>query len=258
MLYFKYAAMNLRSAAQYRASMWMMTIGQFAVSFLGFVGIYLLFDRFGTLAGWTLGEVALCFAIINTAFSLTECYARGFDRFHNMVSNGGFDRVLLRPRGTILQVLGSDFDVTRLGKLLQSAAVLALAITWLGATWTAAKIVTLVLMITGGVFIFTGIFILSATVCFFTVQGLEFLNIFTFGADELAAYPLTIYNKWVRRFFTFIIPFGTINYLPLMYLTGRAPGGALYMLTPLLGMLFLLPCVLVWRWGVRRYLSTGN
>jgi ABC-2 type transport system permease protein len=119
--------------------------------------------------------------------------------------------------------------------------------------------VTLVLMVVSGVFIFTGIFMLGATICFFTVQGLEVVNIFTDGGREIASYPLSIYNKWLARFFTFVIPFGCINYLPLLYIVGRADGnGILYMLSPLFGILFIVPCVFVWRFGVKHYLSTGS
>jgi ABC-2 type transport system permease protein len=107
------------------------------------------------------------------------------------------------------------------------------------------------------VFIFSGIFILGATVCFWTVEGLEFLNIFTDGGRELASYPMTIYTEWIRRFFTFIIPFGCMNYLPLMYLTDRA-ANPLYALAPLFGIIFIAPCLLVWGIGVRHYRSTGS
>jgi ABC-2 type transport system permease protein len=179
--------------------------------------------------------------------------------FSSFVNSGSFDRILLRPRGTVLQILGSNFEITRVGRLSESVIVLIIALSLLDVTWSAPKIITLVLMILSGVSIFTGIFILGATVCFFTVEGLEFINIFTDGGREIAQYPLTIYPKWVMRFFTFIIPFGSFNYLPLMYITGRASENvALYMLSPVMGMAFLLPCLAVWRFGVRRYLSTGN
>jgi ABC-2 type transport system permease protein len=117
--------------------------------------------------------------------------------------------------------------------------------------------ITIAMMIAGGTAVFSGVFILGATVCFFTVEGLEFINIFTDGGREIASYPLPVYGKWVSRFFTFIIPYGCINYLPLMYLTGRATF-LLYMFTPLLGFLFIFPCLLVWRFGVRHYVSTGS
>lgn len=259
MIYFKYIKMLLKSFLQYRLSMWLTITGQFFVSFFAFFGMYLLFQRFGTIRGWTFAEVAMCFAVIHTAFAVTECYARGFDLFSGFIIRGDFDRILLRPRGTILQIFGSNFEITRIGRLIQSFIVLGLALSWLETSLDFTKIITLIFMIISGVFIFTGIFMLGATICFFTVQGLEIVNIFTDGGKEIAAYPLNIYTKWIARFFTFIIPFGCINYLPLMYIVGKAGDNSiLYMVTPLFGMFFIVPCVFVWRLGVRHYLSTGN
>jgi ABC-2 type transport system permease protein len=259
MLYTKYVRMNLKALLEYRLSTLLMILAQFLTTFFWFISLYLLFRRFGSLAGWSFEEVALCFAVTNMAFSVSECIARGFDIFSRMVVRGDFDRVLLRPRSTILQIMGSGFEVTRFGRLLQGLIVLFLIIPRINIIWTIDKIVTLLFMIIGGTTVFTGVFILGATVCFFTVEGLEFINIFTDGGRELASYPLPIYGKWVQRFFTFIIPFGCVNYLPLMYLTGRAAQyPALYMLTPLLGILFIFPCLLVWKFGVRHYTSTGS
>ncbi len=259
MLYLKYVKMNIRSFLQYRLDTFFAILGQFVGSAGTFLGIYLMFRRFSSLGGWSLGEVSLCFAVSMAAFAISECFARGFDLFSGFVKSGDFDRILLRPRSTVLQVMGSNFELTRLGRLTQAGFALYLAIGWMDLHWDIAKVFTLVFMVIGGACVFTGIFILGATVCFFTVEGLEFVNIFTDGGRELASHPLTIFNKWIRRFFTFILPLGCINYLPLMYLTGRAERyTALYMLSPLLGIAFLLPCLLIWRAGIRRYLSTGN
>lgn len=259
MIYFKYIKMLLKTWLQYRIAMWLTILGQFFVSFFLFLGMYLLFERFGTISGWTFGEVAICFAVIQTSFAISECFARGFDMFSNFIIKGEFDRVLLRPRSTILQIFGSEFEITRIGRLIQSFVVLGLAISWLNVPLDFIKTATLILMIISGVVIFTGIFILGATICFYTVEGLEVVNIFTDGGKEIAAYPLNIYNKWLTRFFTFIIPFGCVNYLPLMFITGRtSENPILYMLTPIFGMAFIIPCILVWRIGVRRYVSTGS
>jgi ABC-2 type transport system permease protein len=255
--------MNLRALAVYRFSAWLLTMGQFLVAFFAFLSLRLLFDRFGSIAGpnlsWTFAEVCLCFAVTNIAFSLSECFARGFDSFSRMILKGDFDRILLRPRSTILQIFGSGFELTRIGKLLQGLLVLAAALSQPGFSWGPAKVFTLIFMIAGGVAIFSGLFITGAAVCFFTIEGLELINIFTDGGRELASYPLPVYGKWMQRFFTFIIPFGCINYLPLMYLSGRAfRYPLLYMTMPVLGFLFLLPCILIWQMGVRHYTSTGS
>ncbi|MEH7356223.1 ABC-2 family transporter protein [Neobacillus drentensis] len=258
-LYFKYLLIHFKSQMQYRTSFWLLSIGQFFIPFSIFAGLYFLFERFGQIKGWQFFEVALCFAVIHMAFSLSECFARGFDTFSSLIVKGDFDRLLVRPRSTFIQVLGSKFEFTRFGRLLQSIIVLIWALSNLPIEWSVPKAITLALMITSGVFIFTGIYMLAATMCFWTVQGLEVANIFTDGGREMAQYPLNIYQKWVARFFTFVIPFGTVNYLPLQYILGKAGGSDLvHMLTPVMGSLFILPCFLIWQLGVRHYRSTGS
>lgn len=258
-LYLKYVRMVIRSTLQYRATVWLITLGQFFTSFFTYFGIALLFRRFGALGDWTFADVALCFGITHIAYAVTECLMRGFDMFPRMVVKGDFDRILLRPRAAALQVFGSGFEVTRIGNLVQGGLVLGYAISLSDIVWTSDKVLITALMVTGGVGVFSGIFILGATASFFTVQGLEVVNIFSHGGQELASYPLTIYSRWIIRFFTFVIPFGCMNYLPLLYLTGRdVSHPAVSILTPLIGVLFLLPCLLIWRWGVRHYVSTGS
>ncbi|MEH7299539.1 ABC transporter permease [Neobacillus drentensis] len=258
-LYFKYLQILFKSQMQYRTSFLLLSLGQFFIPFAIFAGLYLLFERFGQIKGWQFFEVALCFGIIHMAFALSECFARGFDTFSSLIIKGDFDRLLVRPRSTFVQVLGSQFEFTRFGRLLQSLFVLIWAVIKLPIDWTPIKMLTLIFMIISGVLIFTGIYMLAATMCFWTVQGLEVANIFTDGGREMAQYPLNIYQKWVSRFFTYVIPFGTVNYLPLLYILGKSEGdGVLYLLTPVAGSLFILPCFLVWQFGVRHYRSTGS
>lgn len=256
-LYISYFKMLLKAQMQYRVSFFLLSVGQFFIPFSIFASLYFLFDRFGAIKGWSFYEVALCFSIIHIAFSISECGARGFDSFSGMVSAGDFDRLLVRPRSTFLQVLGSRFEFTRIGRLIQGVVVFVIALTNLQIQWNISRIVTVLLMMICGVLIFTGIFILAATLCFWTVQGIEVVNIFTDGGREISQYPLNIYKKWVTRFFTFIIPFGCVNYLPLLYILGRVDG-ILHMLAPLYGILFLIPCIIIWRFGVRHYRSTGS
>ncbi|MCL2472852.1 MAG: ABC-2 family transporter protein [Treponema sp.] len=259
MIYFKYLALNLKSVLQYRLSTWLIALGQALTTVFSFLALALLFRRFGNLAGWSFAEAALCYGVTGMAFSLAESFARGFDAFSRMVIQGEFDRVLLRPRNTIIQVLGAKTDITRIGRVIVSFAILCMVLPRTGIVWDFSKIFTLIMMILGGAFTFSGIFILGATVCFFTLDGLEVINIFTDGGRELASYPLPVYGKWIARFFTFIIPYGCMNYLPLLYLTGRAERWPLlYMLMPLFGFVFILPCVLVWRFGIRHYKSAGS
>jgi ABC-2 type transport system permease protein len=258
-LYFKYIKLLLKSQLQYRASFILTVFTQFLTPFTAFAGIYMLFQRFGSIDGWSADEIFLCFAVIGAGFSISTCVARGFDSFDGMIKKGEFDRVLVRPRSTIIQVLGSRFDIKRVGHLLQAVTILFVAVAGVKIEWKAVEILTLINMIIGGTCIFTGVYMLQAVFAFWTVEGLEAVNILTHGVKEYASYPLNILPKWFTRFFTFVIPFGCVNYLPLQSLLGRTDGSRLfYMLLPLVGVAFIVPCLFAWKVGVRHYRSTGS
>jgi ABC-2 type transport system permease protein len=256
-LYIKYFSIHLKSQMQFKTSFFLTAIGQFLTSFSAFLSIYFMFERFNQVEGFEYTEVLLCFAVILMAFSLAECFARGFDTFSAMIGNGEFDRILIRPRSLILQVLGSKIEFSRIGRLIQALIVFAYAIPASRVTWTYDKILTLVLMIVSGVFVFSGLFVIYASLCFFTTEGLEFMNIFTDGGREFGRYPFSIYGESVLRFFTYVIPLALIQYYPFLYLIGRSEN-KLYMFLPLAALLFLIPCYGLWRLGLRHYKSTGS
>jgi len=242
---------------QYKTSFFLTMLGQFLVSFSTFLGMYFMFDRFHFVEGFTFSEVLLCFAAVLMAFSIAECFARGFDTFSRMIGNGEFDRILVRPRNEVFQVLASRLELSRMGRLLQSVAVLVYAIPASGVTWSADKVLTIFLMIICGALVFSGLFVIYAALCFFTTEGLEFMNILTDGGREFGAYPFSVYGKGVLKFLTFVVPLALFQYYPFLYLVGRTDN-VLYMFLPLASLLFLIPCYALWRIGLRHYKSTGS
>ena len=105
-LYARYIEISVRGQMQYRASFVMLTLGHFVATAVEFVAIVALFDRFGSLQGWRLEEVAFLYGVVNISFSISDAASRGFDLFGNMVKSGDFDRLLVRPRSTALQLAG--------------------------------------------------------------------------------------------------------------------------------------------------------
>lgn len=256
-LYGHYISMIVRSKMQYKKSFFMYTLGNFLVSFNVFAGIFFMFRRFHNVKGFTYSEVLLCYSIVLMAFTLAEMFVRGFDAFPRMVRTGSFDRVLLRPRGIVLQVLGSQFEITRIGRLLQAVVLLAYGVWKSDVRWDGAKVITVVFMIIGGSALFSGFFVIYAALSFFTLEGLEFMNIFTNGLKEHGKYPVGIYGRGLLWILTFLIPFALVQYYPLLYLLDRRSGIG-YVFLPLAAMLFLVPCYLLWRYGVRHYKSSGS
>ena len=256
-LYLKYFAMNVKSQMQHKASFVMLTVGQCIVSFTTFLVVYFMFARFNTVDGFTYQQTLLCYSSMLMAFSLTEIFGRGFDVFPRMISNGEFDRALVRPRNVIFQVLASRMEFNRIGRLLQAIAVFCYAIPNSGVGWTAAKIATLCLMILCGAVVFFGLFLVYAAFSFFTIEGLEFMNILTDGGREFGRYPFSIYGRRVLTFLTFVVPLALFQYYPLLYLLDKE-SSAIYRFAPLLSVAFALPCCAFFYYGVHKYKSTGS
>ena len=261
-LYARYASISLRGQMEYRASFLMQSAGQFLVTGIEFLGIWALFTRFGHIRGWTLGEVAFFYGLISITWSIADAVSRGFDVFGTTVKNGDFDRMLLRPRSTILQLFGHELTLRRVGRFAQGLAVLVFADQTLDIAWSGQRIALLALAVTGGVCLFIGLMILEATSAFWTTESLEVWNAFTYGGVTMSQYPLDIYRPWFRRFFLVVIPLGCVGYLPGVAILGRPdPLGTpllLQWMAPLVGPIFLLICLQAWGFGVRRYQSTGS
>lgn len=256
-LYLKFFAMHLKSRMAYKKSFFFSVVGQFLTSFSAFLSVWFLLDRFDSVRGYTVSECLLCFGVVVAAFSLAECFFRGFDTFSSTVRTAQFDRILLRPRGLIFQVLCERIEFSRLGKLLQATLMLAYGIAAAPVVWTPYRALVLALMILGGCAVFAALFMLYAALCFFTLEGLEFINVFTDGAREFGSYPLDVYGPTLLKICTFAIPYALFQYYPLQYLLGRSTDPRLGLL-PLLAPLFALPCYGLWRYGVRKYKSAGS
>jgi len=242
---------------QYKTSFLLTALGQFLVSFNVFLGVYFMLHRFYRIKGFTFSEVLLCFSILLMGYTLAECFARGFDTFSSTISNGDFDRIMVRPRNVMLQVLGSKIEFTRVGRMLQAIVMFIYGIYKSQVDWNFNKIITVIFMIIGGAVLFTGIFIIYAAFCFFTIEGLEFMNIFIDGAREFGKYPVNIYGKRVLQIATFIVPYTLVQYYPLLYLLEK-DAKDWYMFLPLLAVLFIIPCYLFWKVGIKHYKSTGS
>lgn len=256
-LYIKSIKMHFKSLLEYKQSFIIGFISQFLVFFTYYFIILALFDRFSNIKGFTLYEVLLCFSVIQFGYAVNEVFGRGIDRFDDLIINGSFDRLLLRPQNILLQVLCSKVDLVKVSRILQSIVVLVIALLNLNINLDIYKVITLVLMLISSIFIFFSIFLLMASYCFLTVQGLEVRNLFTDGGKHMAQYPIGIFKKGMVFVFTFIIPYAFVNYYPLLYILGKVDN-KLYMLSPLVVFIFLVPAFLSFKFGMKKYTSVGS
>jgi len=256
-LFLKYLRIHVRSIAEYKASFLLALTGQLTEAVFVLVSIKFLFMRFGSVSGFTMNEVLICYATVLMSFSLAETVFRGFDHFPAMIKSGEFDRVLTRPRNAIFQVLGMKINIARAGRLIQGLAVMIYILSSSAIPWDFGKIALLIFMVVAGFIYFAGLFIVYAAISIFTIEGLEFMNVLTDGGRSFGAYPASIYGQYYLKFFTYVIPFACFQYYPFLYILGRSDN-ILYAILPVFCFIFIIPCILFWKFSVHKYHSTGS
>jgi len=262
-LYIRYARISIRSQMQYRASFVMLTFGHFLITGIEILAIWALFARFRSLRGWHLEEVALLYGLVHVAFALAEGVGRGFDVFPGMVRSGEFDRLLLRPLSTAFQVAAREVQLMRVGRLVQGLIVLLWAAKALHVDWSAPRVALAGFTVLGGACLYIGLFVIQATLAFWSTESLEAMNTVTYGGVETSQLPLSIYRPWFRKFFTFVVPLGCVSYFPALAVLGREDvqlGSPVWFRwsAPAVGVVFLCVALRFWRFGVRHYRSTGS
>jgi ABC-2 type transport system permease protein len=262
-LYARLIGAKIRSQMQYKAS-FALDIGGFALTTgIEFAVVAILLGRFQSVGGWSFAEIGLLYGLSSVGFGIAEMVARGFDApFERMMRAGAFDGVLIRPLGAFFQIFTSEFQLRRLGRVVQGAAVLAFAFSRLPIDWGLASVALVLIAVVSGALIYAALIVIGSAICFWTIKTPEVINVFTFGGQALVSYPMSIYSQAIRVVFLGFVPVAFANYPAALLLLGRTdPHGLpaeLAWAAPLVALVFFGLARLFWGYGVTKYQSTGS
>jgi ABC-2 type transport system permease protein len=253
---------QIRAQLQYRLSFALDFAGTFLIAFIDFLAVLVIFHNVHRLGVWSVREVALLYALSSIAFAFTDLVIGHLDQFPQKVRDGNFDILLIRPRGTLFQVIASDFQLRRLGRAFQGMLVLVYALASLDLHWTVGRALLLVVTVPSAVVIFGSVWSVGACVAFWTTDGGEFVNAFTYGGNLMSQYPIDIYSAWLRRFLAYIVPLAFVCYFPALYLLDKPdPLGlprVLQFASPVVAVVAAFVASAIWQFAVRHYRSAGG
>ena len=253
---------QIRSQLQYRMSFALDMTGTFWISFIDFFVVLTIFHNVPRLGSWTVHEVAFLYALSAITFAVTDLLIGHLDQFPQKIRDGNFDIVLVRPRGTLLQIVASDFATRRVARVLQGVIVLVYALSGLHIHWTPAREAVLLASLPSAAVIFGSIWVVGACVAFWTTDGGEFTNAFTYGGTTMAQYPFDIYSAWLRRFLGYFVPLAFVCYFPALYVLGKPDllGVPHFFdfLSPAVALVAACIAGSIWRFAVRHYRSAGG
>ena len=253
---------RIRGQLQYRVSFALNTTASFLLTFIDFIVVLVLFSHFEVLDGWTLQQIALLYGLSGIGIAIADMLIGHIDMIHLDIRSGQFDVVLLRPAGTLLQVMSSDLALRRIGRVTQATVVLVYALVVADIEWTPVRVVLIPIGAVCGALIFGATFVLGACLTFWTVGSGEMTNAFTYGGNTMTSYPLNIFGPWLRRTLAFVIPLAFVTYFPGLYLLDKPdPLGfptVFQFLAPVAALAFAALTGFAWRTSVRHYRSTGS
>lgn len=262
MLWRRLIGAQIRSQLQYRLSFGLQAASSFLISFLDFFAVLIIFHNVPQLAGWNVHEVALLYAISMISFALTDLVIGHLDLLPEKIRDGSFDLILIRPRSSLLQVAALDFQLRRLGKAAQGAIVLVYALASVHVHWTTGRALWLALTIPVGTVIFSAVWVAGSCIAFWTTEGGEFTNAFTYGGNFLTEYPIDLYSRWARRLLAYVVPLAFVAYFPSLYILGKPDRlglpGALRFAGPAVAIVACIAAGTVWRFAIRHYRSAGG
>lgn len=233
----------------------------FATS-LDLLTVIVLFRVTKTMGGFDFPAAFLMSTIAAVAFATADMAVGNVDRLSVLVRLGQLDTMLVRPLGLLRQILATDFELRRFGRVVQGLVALGIAVGIAHVRWTVASVVLLLVTPVAGAVFFGSFFVIGGSVAFWWIDSSEFSNGFTYGGRDFTSYPITVYGSIFRHLFAFGLGFAFVSYYPTLAILGRPdPLGLprwVGWTSPLVAALMFGVAAFVWKIGVRHYRSTGS
>lgn len=262
-LFLAYAKSGIKSYFAYRLDAVMRTIAVFLRESASVIAIYLALLKFDSINGWNIDELIFLFSLIFITYALFIMFFKSLRDFSMWVRRGDFDRVLLRPRGILTQLVlcGGDWLAT-FGHGALGITLFLLSAGRVGIRWNLGLALYYLASIVGGVLIQGALFLIFSTVSFYVVEASSLQNLIFWNMRRFVVYPISIYPKVIQTILIYIVPLAFVNYFPAQFFLQKAdmadyPVFLLY-LSPFVGILLFGFAVIFWKLSLKRYQSTGN
>ena len=248
--------MSLRSALSYKADSIIMMIS-FAVSeIVSLATIYLIVGTVPTLGVWTFETLAFLFGFTLVPKAIDHIFTDElWILAYRAVRRGDLDIYMTRPLNPLFQYIARTFKWDGLGEFAVGIVIMCIFAPQAGIAWTASGIIGLIVCAVLGVFCFTGIKLLFASLAFWVKNAGIFLNT---DLSNYAKYPVRYMGKAFASIMFFVIPFGLFLYYPVECLITSANIWWSVLWSAIAASALMVLSLTVWHIGISRYESAGN
>jgi ABC-2 type transport system permease protein len=254
----KYFAQYLKVRVSYRGDFLIGLFTSLAATILSFGFVWVLFKNTSSLAGWSFGQILFLYGFSLIPYGIFNILSPNlYDFGSEFIMEGKFDRVLIRPVGSLFQVIFENFRIESFQEIITGVGVMIWAGWSFHYRWSATEILLVVVFVLCGGTIYISIFLILSTFSFWFEDRIGIhppvWNLIAFGR-----WPLSIYSVYIQFFLSWIVPFAFAAFYPTARLLGLHEFRSFAYLVPVVAAATLALSLWFWNLGVRRYSSTGS
>ncbi|MBD5131015.1 MAG: hypothetical protein HDT28_00235 [Clostridiales bacterium] len=257
-LYPKYVSMSLRSGLSYKADSIIMMISFAITEAISLSTIYLIVGSVPAIGVWSFETLAFLFGFVLIPKSIDHIFTDNlWILAYRAIRRGDLDVYLTRPINPLFQYVAEVFKWDGIGELVVGIVVMSVFAPMTGIAWTASGVIGLILCALLGIFCFTGIKLLFASLAFWVKSAGIFLNTI-YNISNYAKYPVRYMGKAFASIMFFVIPFGLFLYYPVECLITGANIWWAVLYSFIAAVILMTLAFTMWHFGIRRYESAGN
>jgi ABC-2 type transport system permease protein len=257
-IYFRCLGQQMKAILAYEADFVVMLFSAVIAQIAGFLFIWTIFQRIPNINGWTMWQVVMMYALVFVTEGVGSLFFEGTWRLSELVYNGKFDQILMRPVSPIVQVLAGAVGFNGLGNIVTGTVLIVIGIVNTPVQWTPGRLLMLVILIASAATIRVAINLGSAASAFWIKAPWSMVPMFVHQLGEFAKYPITIYSVAVQALIVIAVPFAFVSFFPTAFIFGVDAWSVQGLLTPLVAVYSVLMAVWLFNVGLRRYESTGH
>ena len=261
-LYFHIMGMSLRSRMSFRLDFIVMLISVFLRELASLALLYVVTDRFDTLDGWNKWEIALLYCMVTFCHRMFCSFSGGVMEIFDMVKSGEMDTYMITPRSPLFLINARNTMIWRIYYNIPILIVLIISAVQSGVVFTFQNSILLLVFTVSSVVIMFAMYLIIATISIFVINVETIQNVLSDIITQYMGYPISIYGKVATFILTFIIPLGFVAYYPsiqLLSITQSTINGINYgIITPIVAAITSTFALVFWKYGLKRYNSTGT
>lgn len=264
-LYLFFIKIYMKSKLEYKFAI----ITEIIANIINIGGFYVfltvVFSQVSNVKGWEYNETLFLVSLnwLCNALSGFFFWAPSVG-LGQMIRTGTFDSMLIRPIHPLKFVIYRQFQYTFIGRLILALIFLSYSISRLHVDWNPSNIVFFAIVIISGTLIHGSLLLMISATGFWVVSNEDIVNFIASydGIRTLIDFPLVAFPAAIQAVFTFVLPFGFVNYYPSVFFLGKGGDNLLFSPyfqfgSPVVAALLFALAVLVWNFGLTRYNSAG-